>query len=178
LHVYAEVVVKNKDAYAFAREFIRAAGRHRFEAYIIDKKGAQPRALGRSNTTAEHYTAEFKRAGVIPSRLSGTGFLFSSPDVDARELSVKAMLGDGRLKIHRGSTSTLDRQIKGRYYDMRNPTRRETRTEHAFFDGGLYHHHPQPVKDAQSRYDKRVTDFIEQEKRGGPHRRVFGFASV
>lgn len=187
LHVYAEVVVKNKDAYAFAKEFNRAAGGNRFEAYIIDKKGAQPRALGRSNSTADHYTTEFKRAGVIPSRLSGVGFVYGNSDVDSRELSVKRLLSEGKLKLHRGATTLLDKQIKARYYDLRNPTRRETRTEHdlcdcleylvAFFDdSGLYHKMPKPNVDRMTRYDRVVNKRIEQERRGG--RRITGFASA
>lgn len=136
LEIYDEIVVENQDAFALGQAFRRIAGIHNFEAVIIDKKGSQPRAPGRSigDSTADHYQREFKRAGVKPNRLGGSGFIFSNPDCQARELSVKGHLAAKTLLFHRGRTNRLDRQIKNRYYDKNNANRREYRTEHDLVD--------------------------------------------
>jgi len=87
LEVYNEIVVENKDAYALGKAFKQIAGNHTFEAIVIDKKGSQPRPMGRSigDSTADHYAREFKTRGVQPRRLLGEGSFSATPDTQARE---------------------------------------------------------------------------------------------
>lgn len=157
LHVFNEIILQNKDAGHFAKEMKRVIGNRRYEAFVIDKQGGAQVSMGRTDRVCDHYSRELKAAGVPPSRLSGHGFVFGSNVVDARELSVKRLLGQRQLLFHMGRTYNLDRQIKNRFYDKNNPTRREMRTVHdavdaleylvAFFDeSGLYYRKPAPSK--------------------------------
>jgi len=176
LHVYDELVVRNNDADAFAKEFKRKCGPHVFEVYIIDKQAGQQRSMGRTNTVAEHYQEAFERAGVHASRVSGRGFIFGTPDVDARELSVKRMLNQRTVVLHEQTTLQLTKQIKNRLRDIRNPSKRDKRTEHdlcddfeymlAYFDGrGLYHNPPPSyVPQDLSRYGREVLRHFDKEK--------------
>lgn len=175
LDIYDELVVKNDDADAFARAFREKAGTNVFEVRIIDKKAGDQRSMGRSNTVAEHYQEAFERAGIPAARISGRGFSFGTPDVQARELSVKRFLNEQLVRLHRGKTSQLVRQIKGRLRDIRNPERRESRTEHdlcddleymiAYFDGrGLYYTAPPSYKPStMSPYDRSVMRFFDRD---------------
>lgn len=183
VEIYAEIVVENKDAFALGQAFQRISGIHHFEAYIIDKKGSQPRAPGRSigDSTADHYRREFKRAGVRPNHLGTDGFIFSNPDCQSRELTLKGMLTNKTIRFHRGQTNRLDRQIKNRYYDKNNPTRREMRTEHdlvdaleyvaAFFENGVYYNPPPKPRDpAMSPRDARVYRAVQRLTKPKPRR--------
>lgn len=189
LEIFGALVVKNQNAYAFAKELKRIVGWRRLEVKVIDKKGSDPRSPGRDNTIADHYMKEFERAGLLPARLMGHGFVHGSSDCEARELSVKAMFSSGELKLHKtASVMMLDHQLKNRFYDKNNPHRRETRTEHelpdcleylvAYFDGGLYYHAPHPAQAEERRYDRVVADKIAEIVGGKKKkkRRVVGFA--
>lgn len=175
LYVYAELMVKNKDATEFAKEVKRIVAGHRFEAFVIDKKGGAQTSMGRTDRVCDHYSKAFRDVGVTPSRLSGLDFVFGSSVCEARELSVKAMLNNRSLKFFRGRTNQLDRQLKNRYYDKNNRKRRESRTEHdlcdtieylvAFFDEtGLYYKTPLPRKSISTADERSYKAFLKSNK--------------
>lgn len=183
VEIYEERVVENKDAFALGQEIRRIEAMHSIEARVIDKKGAQPRTAGRSigDSTADHYMKEFERAGVWPARLQGRGFVWSNPDTQSRELTLKAMLTAKTMRLHRGRTYRLDKQMKARYYDKHKPHLREARSEHdltdcceylaAFFEDGIYYHAPEKPRIPQmARRDANVIKAVERLRKAPEQR--------
>lgn len=177
IHFYGEVLHRAGTARTFAEACKSAMGNHAFEVFIIDKKAGDQTSMGRGNTVADHYSEEFARLG-ISSRRTRTGFFFGSPDVTARELSLKSWLEHGpnhppTLKVHVDALPHFDAHMKNRYYKKSDPTKRETRTEHdltdcaeyiaAFFDQGLYYHYSVPPKESED--DWAVRQFKDKKRR-------------
>lgn len=177
IHIFAELIVRNQDAKEFAKRFRAIQNGRHFEVFIMDQKGGGQTSMGRNDRVCDHYRKEFQDANVMPSRLSGTGFVWGSSVTDAREMSVKGFMSAGRLKMHSGAAFNLDRQIKNRYYDKNNPRRREARTEHdlvdcleymvAFFDeSGIYYRPPPKPRSTLTRHDFAVyNSFLKKQKK-------------
>lgn len=175
VYVVDECECRNKDARGFALELKRYLDGRRPEAYIIDKQAGGQVSMGRTDTVADHYTKMMEEVGVPPSRISGLSFVWGCNVPAARELSVKGLMGSGRLKFRRGHVNRLDKQIAGRYYRKDNMELREKRTVHdlcdsleygcAFFDDGIYWREPeQPILNS-SAYDDRVYESLMKKLR-------------
>lgn len=166
LHVYDEMLVRNGDADEYARQFRAKADGHYFEIYIIDENGSRVKALGRSDTTRQHYAKAFERQFVLPSRLSGVGFLPGCNKPDARTISLRHRLNDGSIKFHIGRTHLLDQQIQKRYFKKDKPNKRSIQRgidlvdclEYgvSYFDKGLYYREPEKPRQIISDYEERL----------------------
>lgn len=170
IHIFDELLVRGQDAAEFARQFRRKLDGYAYEVYLIDKKGSDQRPMGRANTTFDHYTQEFKRNRVAPSRLTGEFFQYGSTEVQARELSVKRRLADGTLKFHIGRTYNLDQQIPRRFYRKDNPNKREKQKgidlvdclEYlvSYFDRGITYHPPHRARDTETDYEAKLHEYF------------------
>lgn len=178
LHVIGECELRNKDASHLASALKSMLAGRTPEAYIIDKRGGIQIPMGRSNSTAEHYYAEFRRQRLPDARINPGGFVYGCDIPAAREQSVKRLLNDGKLRFRRGHCFKMDQQIKNRFYDKNDPDKRERRTTHdlvdileyaaAFFDEtGLYYHKPKQNVLVLSSYDQKVYDSFKKKKKRG-----------
>ncbi len=174
IHIYDELLVRNEDAAAFARQFKQKVDGHAFDCYLIDKCGSRQRTMGRSNTTFQHYADEFAKAGVPKSRLTGTQFFFGCEDTSARTISLNKRLGDGTLKFHIGRTVLLDGQLPKRYYAKDRPNKRAKQKDIdlvdcleylvAYFDrGGLYYHEPIRQRDTTTDHEQRCYEWFKNK---------------
>lgn len=178
LHVIGECELRNKDASHLAGALKSMLGGRTPEAYIIDKRGGIQIPMGRSNSTAEHYYAEFRRQRLPDANINPGGFVYGCDIPQAREQSVKRLLNDGKLRFRRGHCFKMDQQIKNRFYDKNDPDKRERRTTHdlvdileyaaAFFDEtGLYYRKPKKNVLVLSSYDEKVYESFKKKKKRG-----------
>lgn len=181
LHIFAELFLTNKSAAQTANEVRKVIAGRQMEVFIIDRRAGIQKSMGRDDRVCDHYAKEFEKAGIRKCRLFGGGFAYGCDEPDARELSVKAMLHDGVLKFHKGTTVNLDRQMLGRYYDKNNPKKREDRTTHdlvdcleyicAFFDEtGIYYRKPAQRERVQSRSEARVWEAFQRKQKKAKRR--------
>lgn len=175
VHIYDEIYLKNSDARAMAEAIAKRTDGQVFYDFLIDQKAGQQKSMGRDNRVADHYAEEFERAG-LRSTSSGHHFHYSSPNVEAREISLKHMLKEKTLKIWR-NCRIVDDHIKNRYYDKNsrshNP-KREVRRAHdgcdnaeyvaAYFDRGVFWVNPEPPQQPQG---DSVYELNERWKRMG-----------
>jgi hypothetical protein len=180
LVVLEECEIKNKDAAAVAAEVKRRLRGRRPEAYVIDYRAGRQTSIGRNDSVVDHYVKEFKKAGVPPAAINGVGFVWGCDIPEAREMSVKRLLNASppRLQFVSQRTASMDRQVRGRYYDKNDGNRREKRTVHdlcdvleygaAFFDEtGLYHKPPPAPVPLTTAYDERLWRSLQEKKRKG-----------
>ncbi len=174
VHVHAELFLKNADAHEFAREFKKIHGGRYFTAFVIDKRGSQQTPMGYSNRVCDQYREAFVQAGI---EIPGGDFKFGSDQVEGRILSLKKWLYHDAesgtkpiLRLHRGATVNLDRQIQGRYYDKTDSQKLEKRSVHelvdcleygaAWFDGrdSLYYDVPPEIRTETS--DQKLVEAV------------------
>tara|TARA_R110000803_G_scaffold205530_4_gene272290 strand:+ start:10698 stop:12449 length:1752 start_codon:yes stop_codon:yes gene_type:complete len=138
IHLYREMHLQNKTAKDVAAAVNEETGKNKFEVFIIDYRGGRQTAMGHSDTIADHYSEELAALGV-QSRVSGSNFVWGSDQVRGRELSLKRWIqpvGKGKtiLRVHLGKCPKLCKQVESRYYDKRNPGKRDDKITHDLVD--------------------------------------------
>jgi hypothetical protein len=174
LYVVGECQVKSEDADGFAKHLKRYLNGRRPEAYVIDKRGGCQISMGRNDTVADHYSKAMQRHGVPPAVINGLGFVYGCDVPASRELSVKSLMNGGKLRFMNERLPHLDRQIRGRFYDKDDNTKREKRTVHdlcdcleygcAFFDdAGLYYNPPPRRIEVLTSYGQSVYASLQRK---------------
>jgi hypothetical protein len=135
LTVYDAFDINQATARLWAEEIRKRQNGFLFEAAVLDKQMGSQSTMGRENTTvAREYWEALKEAGVEVRRKGDLqGFIPSCNDVEARThaliktLEVRGYgehLGTSRLRIMRGLTPELRKQVQRQQTDPRNPKKR------------------------------------------------------
>ena len=157
VHAYGELFLK-KDVTAdyIARSIKEVHGPTKFYAFLIDKMGSMAKPGTFDITIRENCSRAFEKHGLI-SQTTGSQFDLSNPDVDGRELMLKAWISgdDPVLRVHRNMVH-LNRQMDSFYRSATDPTKRprsgKVESElidcaeylAAYFENGLFWHSPEP----------------------------------
>lgn len=157
VHAYGELFLK-KDVTAdyIARSIKEVHGNTKFYTFLIDKMGSMAKPGTFDITIRENVSRAFAKHGLV-SQTTGSQFDLSNPDVDGRELMLKAWISgdDPVLRVHRNMVH-LNRQMDGFYRSQTDPTKRprsgKVESElidcaeylAAYFEDGLFWHSPEP----------------------------------
>jgi len=174
IHAYGELMLK-KDVTAdyIARSIRENHGPMQFYTFVIDKMGSMAKPGTFDITIRENLSRAFAKHG-LSSQNTGHDFELSNPDVDGRELMLKAWLSADPpvLRVHRNMVH-LNRQMDNFYRMQTDPTKRpksgKVESElidcaeylAAYFEDGLFWRSPQPYTPEEEDEEKPMRDLIQ-----------------
>jgi hypothetical protein len=116
LYLYDELYLRNCTAITLAEAMVPKTNEHRFEAFVIDMRGAKLTGIASGTSALQQYEAEFRKRK-ISSRMTGSGFFPGGDNIRDGVLAVKSLLsarpGDvPKLRVQAGRLPNLCREMK------------------------------------------------------------------
>lgn len=114
--LWGECYPSRVDAHELARQAVGVASGRYFEAFIIDGHAGRQTPMGFGRTVRQQYSEAFEKVGLV-SRLSGSGFIAGSDNIESRTMLVREWLairadGTPKLRIIDEGTKILQKQMK------------------------------------------------------------------